>query len=116
MSGGAEVVHAPYGGAETTVRRFWAVPLDPGLGGKSYESWGGRLLPLCPLWPGFAANTIFYTATLWLPIRGPFVLRRHLRRHLRRKHGHCLSCGYDLRGDLVGGCPECGWNREDAKA
>ena len=67
-----------------------------------------RVLPLRPIWPGFASNTIFYAAVLWLPIRGPFVLRRHL----RRRRGRCLKCGYDLRGDLPGGCPECGWNRE----
>lgn len=25
----------------------------------------------------------------------------------------CPRCGYDLRGDLDAGCPECGWNREE---
>ncbi len=24
----------------------------------------------------------------------------------------CSRCGYDLRGNLDAGCPECGWNRE----
>jgi predicted Zn-ribbon and HTH transcriptional regulator len=23
----------------------------------------------------------------------------------------CPKCGYDLRGNLSAGCPECGWNR-----
>ncbi len=26
--------------------------------------------------------------------------------------GICPTCGYDLRGELDAGCPECGWNRE----
>ena len=26
----------------------------------------------------------------------------------------CPSCGYNLRGDLSAGCPECGWRREGA--
>jgi hypothetical protein len=36
-------------------------------------------VPLIPIWPGFAVNTIFYGAMLWLLIRGPFILRRRLR-------------------------------------
>ena len=28
----------------------------------------------------------------------------------------CLKCGYDLRGKLDAGCPECGWNRAEAEA
>ena len=71
-----------------------------------------RLLPLRPLWPGFAVNTLFYTAVLWLPLCGPFVLRRQI----RRRRGRCIRCGYDLRGDLDAGCPECGWNREESRA
>ena len=34
--------------------------------------------------------------------RGP------LRRHLRRKKGCCLTCGYDARGNAGNMCPECG--------
>ncbi len=30
----------------------------------------------------------------------------------RSDERRCLSCGYDLRGDLAQGCPECGWRRE----
>ena len=37
-------------------------------------------LPLRPIWPGFAVNTIFYAAILWLVIPGPIALRRHIRR------------------------------------
>ncbi len=62
------------------------------------------LLPLCPAWPGFAVNTVFYAAILWLVIPGPFALRRFL----RRKRGLCVACGYDLRHADHEACPECG--------
>lgn len=29
----------------------------------------------------------------------------------RKSRGHCPFCDYDLRQDLDGGCPECGWRR-----
>ena len=66
-----------------------------------------RVLPLRPIWPGFAINTIFYAATiaiLWLLTLGPFTARRII----RRKRGHCVKCGYDLRGAEHEVCPECG--------
>jgi hypothetical protein len=63
-------------------------------------------LPYGPLWPGFALNTLFYAAILWLLIRGSFVLRRSSR--VRR--GLCGACGYDLRGASHSACPECGAN------
>ena len=63
-----------------------------------------RVLPLRPIWPGFAINTIFYAALLWLLTLGPFTARRML----RRKRGHCIQCGYDLRGMNHDKCPECG--------
>ena len=65
-------------------------------------------VPLQPLWGGFAINTVFYAALLWPLIWGPFALRKHI----RRKRGLCVVCGYDLRGNLPAGCPECGWRRE----
>ncbi len=67
-----------------------------------------KVLPYRPIWPGFASNTFFYAAILWLPF-APLQLRRYV----RAKRGHCLECGYDLRGDFATGCPECGWRRED---
>ena len=67
-----------------------------------------RLLPLRPIWPGFALNTLFYATILWPLIGGPFALRRVI----RRKRGLCVSCGYDLRHADHNACPECGWRRE----
>ncbi len=66
--------------------------------------YGDEVLPLMPIWPGFAVNTIFYGAILWLLILGPFALRRYI----RHKHGCCIKCGYDLRGAEHEVCPECG--------
>ncbi len=74
------------------------------LGDMLYRT---KALPLRPLWPGFAINTAFYAVLLWVLWRSPFVVGRII----RRKRGHCIKCGYDLRGDFSAGCPECGWQR-----
>ena len=52
-----------------------------------------RVLPLGIGWPGFAANTAFYAAILWLLIPGSFVLRRVI----RVKRGLCPKCGYEWK-------------------
>ncbi len=57
------------------------------------------------LWLGFAINTLFYAAILWLLILGPFTLRRLI----RRRRGLCPACGYDMKhAEHDQGCPECG--------
>ena len=63
---------------------------------------GGRVLPLLPIWPGFAVNTLFYAVVLWLLIPGPFVLRRFI----RVQRGRCVKCGYPMGESGV--CSECG--------
>ncbi len=72
-----------------------AVSFDrPGwLGGSSF-----RILPLRPIWPGFAVNTLFYAALLWFP----FVLRRFI----RVKRGRCPACAYPMGESAM--CSECG--------
>ncbi len=73
------------------------------------QRFGGNYpLPLHPIWPGFAIDTIFYAALTWILWSSPFAARRMI----RRRRGHCIKCGYDLRGDFSAGCPECGWRRE----
>jgi hypothetical protein len=64
------------------------------------------VLPLRPIWPGFAINTVFYAGLLWLLFAAPSALRR--RRRIRR--GLCPACAYDLRGGGSASqqCPECG--------
>ena len=67
-------------------------------------------LPVRPLWPGFAINTIFYAAIPWIVFACPGVVKR-IR---RRRRGQCVHCGYDLRGQPAAAhgqstkCPECG--------
>lgn len=67
-------------------------------------------LAMRPIWLGFALNTLFYAAILFTLIRGRLVARRAL----RRRHGLCVACGYDLRGhghhhgNGAATCPECG--------
>ena len=65
-----------------------------------------RYVPVRPLWPGFAINTLFYAAILWLLFAGPFALRRW--RRINR--GLCPKCAYDLRNRASDSsvCPECG--------
>lgn len=67
-----------------------------------------RTIPLCPVWPGFAINTLLYTGILWFLTLCPFQLRRQLRRHIRHRRGSCLKCGYDLNHADHKACPECG--------
>ena len=63
------------------------------------------LLPIRPLLPGFAINTIFYAAVLWVLFAAPGAIRRWR----RIKRGQCASCGYSLRGTPhIEKCPECG--------
>jgi hypothetical protein len=67
-----------------------------------------RLLPLHPVWPGFAIDTGIYGLTWFLLLSG-FVGARRL---IRARRGLCPRCAYDLRRQFAAGCPECGWNRE----
>ena len=53
-----------------------------------------------PLWLPFLLFAAYPTITFF--IRGP------LRRYRRRKRGLCLTCGYDLMGNVTGVCSECG--------
>jgi hypothetical protein len=64
----------------------------------------GRSIPYKPVWPGFAINTIFYAAVLWVL----FALPGKVRRWRRIKRGQCASCGYSLRDITSEKCPECG--------
>jgi hypothetical protein len=61
-----------------------------------------RPLPVHPLWPGFAINTLFYAAILWLLLALPGALRR-----MRRiKRGLCPACAYPIGTSEL--CTECG--------
>ena len=61
-----------------------------------------KTVPRCLLWPGFAINTLFYAAILWVMFAAPFALRRRL----RIKRGLCSACAYPIGTSPV--CTECG--------
>ena len=61
-----------------------------------------RVRPLNPIWPGFAINTLFYAAILWLLFAAPGRVRRW--RRIRR--GLCAKCAYPVGTSEV--CTECG--------
>jgi hypothetical protein len=65
-----------------------------------------EFVPIRPIWPGFAINTIFYAAVLWVV----FAIPGGVKRLRRRRRGQCIHCGYDLRGQPPESdkCPECG--------
>ena len=65
---------------------------------------GDRAIPRMPIWPGFAINTIFYAAILWLSVAGLGALRR--RRRIKR--GLCSRCGYPVSASEGAVCSECG--------
>ena len=114
-------IHA-CGWPRLAVRTIWVAPSDNWErersssdvvvsidGGISWPTSGPRFrldprgrLPLIPIWPGFAINTIFYAAVLWLPVAGLGALRRHG----RVKGGLCPSCAYPIGGSPI--CTECG--------
>ncbi len=88
------------------------------LGGKSASAMSGGLsirwtngqkrpesvLPLVPLWPGFAGNVAVFGLGWLLSIRTV----KCARRRIRERAGRCPTCRYDLNGLTGGVCPECG--------
>jgi hypothetical protein len=70
-------------------------PADPQMGA----------VPLAPVPPGFAIDTLLFTTAWWLIAAGP----RDVRRWWRRRQARCERCGYSLigLGDATV-CPECG--------
>ncbi len=59
-------------------------------------------LPIFPLWPGFAINTLFYGTFAWAMMAGV----SYFKHRRRAKPGMCVACGYPVSGLNV--CPECG--------
>lgn len=96
----------------------WAIPFDSDAKetqivisstGSVQEIKPINVLPLRPVWPGFAINTGLYAIALL----ALYCLWWLLRRSYRLLIGRCLRCGYDLRGNPNSGCSECGWKRVD---
>lgn len=57
-------------------------------------------------------HALFVPIWLLLAITGTFpviaLIRGPLRHRYRRRSGLCLKCGYNLKGNQSGTCPECG--------
>jgi hypothetical protein len=75
-----------------------------------------RVLPYRVIWPGFAINTVFYAAMLWLlwiARRTPGKIRRFIIVRGRVSRGRCPACGYKIAPGTAaaspgGPCSECG--------
>lgn len=67
-------------------------------------------LPLRPLWPGFAINTLFYAAILWVL----FAIPTALRRRWRLKRNLCPGCRYPIGTSPL--CTECGAPLDNSNA
>jgi hypothetical protein len=61
-------------------------------------------------------------ALVWLPVwlfilltgvPTAWLFRRDWKRGRIERAHLCPKCGYNLRGQLADGCPECGWGREE---
>jgi hypothetical protein len=80
--------------------------LREGLPGPFQLQWSNQpnrnRLPILPLWPGFAINTLFYGALAFAAMAGVSAIRRRR----RFKRGLCMQCAYPLTGGDI--CPECG--------
>jgi hypothetical protein len=89
----------------TPVRHGIRTALPPWYLYCSGHSHYPRVLPLRPIWPAFALNTLFYVMLLCLFLllsRVPSVLRRLL----RARRGLCPQCAYAIGESGV--CTECG--------
>ncbi len=61
-------------------------------------------LPVIPDWPAFLGSVLLYGALSFAGVSA----WRSARGWRRRRRGRCVACGYDLRGNVSGTCPECG--------
>ena len=68
---------------------------------------GRTVLPLRPMWPGLLGDVALFGGG-WALAGALLGLRR---RRVRGARGRCSACGYDLHGQSIPGCPECGRGR-----
>ena len=87
------------------VAGFTGIQLPGGSRERSshYLSEFGRVMPLRPLWRG----QLVWAGCCLLFVLGVRIIWR-LREWLRAAKGCCIACGYDLRLNETGVCPECG--------
>lgn len=103
---GAEVFYVP--------SRGWDVKSKPyavfvGAVDGPHRSNAPSLLPLRPVFPGFAVDALVYVVLL--ASIGSLCGAKQRRRRARRTARLCVRCGFDLRENTQPGCQECGFGR-----
>jgi hypothetical protein len=88
--------------------RGWPLP---SLAGEVIPGSAAISLPMRPIWTGLFFDTLILAGGFGVFWFITVVLRRFIVESLRLRRGQCMQCGYDLRFDLLHGCPECGWRR-----
>jgi hypothetical protein len=79
----------------------WAVQIpNRAITGDRFAQ--SRMLPLKPLWPGFALSTLLHAAV----ILAIWMTARFTRRWLRQFRGRCPACAYPV--GVSARCSECG--------
>ena len=78
----------------------------PGWLNRRADSSGDpAMLPLRPIWPGLALDSLLFAAAWWLLLGGITATRRAL----RSRRNQCPRCGYSRTGLAhESPCPECG--------
>jgi hypothetical protein len=77
--------------ALTESRGRFSVPVRPTQAATS-DPWTFRVLPMKPMWGGFAVNTLAYAAALWVLLAIPSSLRRMR----RTRRALCPVCAYPV--------------------
>jgi hypothetical protein len=102
LRSGFDALADPNNSAGIIARSVGGVPLPPQPRVMATTVWDVRALPLIPIWPAFAINTIFYAAILWVLFFAPGKVRRSI----RRRRGLCPACAYPIGTSEI--CTECG--------
>lgn len=109
LSGGLVIDWTRSNSHVTIAEREWTItlpPLQPRNSVWKSSVAESRILPLRPVWPGFAIDTILYAAALWLGGLASSGLRGAIRRRNRLQRGMCPHCAYPIGESAV--CTECG--------
>ncbi len=78
------------------ITELWATPATAAFG------WNLPPLPLRPIWPGFAINSVGLGCAIWAAAAA----WRFCRRRLRLARGLCPACAYPM--GIAAVCSECG--------
>lgn len=100
--GSMDMRSSPGGNLQKTTAKA-AIPLVV----PANEPLKARFLPLAPLPVGMAIDVLFFDLAWYACVSA---IRFSMRR-VRQARGLCCRCGYDIRGEMALGCPECGWRR-----